>query len=399
MVLFLQCASIDGTGGRAYMYPDKKKKSSRSDKSIQQGGKAPTFFENLKKKIVKRVRGAVAGFSTHIVVFGAVNAFLFVLNMLTSSGFPWFYFPLASWGIGVASHLQHMLNAKRERDQLLPLGDLSPEQLAIVRRIQKAIGAFNHHRTAYCAVNGFLLGTNLITSAAFQWWLIPAAAWGVGFLAHVMVHRARKKYLIEELKEAGLSWEGIKKHRLVAANVADSSVGISDMLSQAMSIKHILIEQVKTDREMDKHFGGELEQLLKRFIGQIEELVQRERDLDGVLATVSEEEIDNTLTTLKTKHEKTDSQYLRQEYQKSISQYEHQRKTVSELKNQKEMISLRLTSSITALKQIQLDVARMKHMDTIQEPSSLKALKTKSRELSDYLEALQESYGELEKDG
>jgi vacuolar-type H+-ATPase catalytic subunit A/Vma1 len=156
---------------------------------------------------------------------------------------------------------------------------------------------------------------------------------------------------------------------------------------------------VKTDREMDKHFGGELEQLLKRFIGQIEELVQRERDLDGVLATVSEEEIDNTLTTLKTKHEKTDSQYLRQEYQKSISQYEHQRKTVSELKNQKEMISLRLTSSITALKQIQLDVARMKHMDTIQEPSSLKALKTKSRELSDYLEALQESYGELEKDG
>jgi hypothetical protein len=381
------------------VYPDKKNKLNQPYESIQEGGKAPTFFENLKKKIAKKVRGAVAGFSTHVVVFGAVNAFLFVLNMLTSAGFPWFYFPLASWGIGVASHFQYLLNAKREKNQLLPLKDLSPEQLAIVRKIQKTIGAFNHHRTAYCAVNGFLLGTNLITSAGFQWWLIPAAAWGVGFLAHLMVHRARKKYLIEELKEAGLSWEDIKKHRLLASNVADSSNVFSDLLSQAITIKNSLIEQVKTDREMNKHFGGELEQLLKRFIGQIEELAGRDRELDSVLATVSEEEIDNTLETLKTKHESTESQYLKQEYQKSISQYEHQRKTVSELRNQKEMISLRLSSSITALKQIKLDVARMKHMDTIQEPYSLKALKKKSRELSDYLEALQESYGELEKGG
>ncbi|MBN1699625.1 MAG: 2TM domain-containing protein [Spirochaetales bacterium] len=382
------------------MYPDKEKNRSFSPEVFDRGKTSPTFFENLKKKILKKVRGAVTGFSAHAVVFGAANAFLFVLNMLTSAQFPWFYFPLGAWGIGLASHFQYVLNAKKARNQILPLEKLDPEQLVMVRKIQKMEGAFNHHRTAFLAFSAFICGINNITWGGFQWWLIPTAAWGVGFLVHFAVHRARKKYLIEELKEAGIVWEEIKKHRFTP-KYGDFSPrgGGSGVLKQAEAIKNSLIGQVKTDREMKRHFGGELEQLLSRFIGQIEELLLRDTELDRVLTTVSEEEIGETLASLKTKYENTDAAYLKKEYEKSISQYEHHRKTITELKNQKEMISLRLSSSITALKQIQLDVARMKHMDTIQEPYSLKTLKAKSRELSDYLEALQESYRELDLGG
>jgi len=47
---------------------------------------------------------AVRGFYVHLVVYLIVNAGLFLINMLTSPGTLWFYWPLIGWGIGVAAH-------------------------------------------------------------------------------------------------------------------------------------------------------------------------------------------------------------------------------------------------------------------------------------------------------
>jgi len=46
----------------------------------------------------------IKGFYQHFIVYLLVNAFLFVVNMLTSRGSWWFYWPLFGWGIGVAAH-------------------------------------------------------------------------------------------------------------------------------------------------------------------------------------------------------------------------------------------------------------------------------------------------------
>ena len=51
----------------------------------------------------KRVEG-IRGFYQHLLVYLLVNAFLFVLNMLTSPGDLWFYWPLLFWGIGIVAH-------------------------------------------------------------------------------------------------------------------------------------------------------------------------------------------------------------------------------------------------------------------------------------------------------
>ncbi|MBN2617406.1 MAG: 2TM domain-containing protein, partial [Spirochaetales bacterium] len=39
-------------------------------------------------------------FRNHLVSFLAVNIGIFLLNMLTSPGFPWFLFVVGGWGIG-----------------------------------------------------------------------------------------------------------------------------------------------------------------------------------------------------------------------------------------------------------------------------------------------------------
>jgi 2TM domain-containing protein len=49
------------------------------------------------KQRVEQVRG----FFVHLTTYLAVNAFLFVLNMITSPDNLWFYWPLIGWGIAV----------------------------------------------------------------------------------------------------------------------------------------------------------------------------------------------------------------------------------------------------------------------------------------------------------
>ena len=48
--------------------------------------------------------GAIRGFYQHLQTYVLVNSFLFVLNLLTSPGDWWFYWPLLGWGIGLVSH-------------------------------------------------------------------------------------------------------------------------------------------------------------------------------------------------------------------------------------------------------------------------------------------------------
>lgn len=52
------------------------------------------------KRAKQRVE-QVRGFFVHLTFYLAVNAFLFVLNIITSPDNLWFYWPLIGWGIAV----------------------------------------------------------------------------------------------------------------------------------------------------------------------------------------------------------------------------------------------------------------------------------------------------------
>ena len=51
----------------------------------------------------KRVR-ELKDFYQHFMVYVAVNSFLIILNMVTSTDHWWFIYPLLGWGIGLAAH-------------------------------------------------------------------------------------------------------------------------------------------------------------------------------------------------------------------------------------------------------------------------------------------------------
>jgi hypothetical protein len=45
----------------------------------------------------------VREFYTHLAVFVIINLFLFLLDLITGSGW-WFFWPLMGWGLGLAIH-------------------------------------------------------------------------------------------------------------------------------------------------------------------------------------------------------------------------------------------------------------------------------------------------------
>ncbi|UCG30026.1 MAG: 2TM domain-containing protein [candidate division WOR-3 bacterium] len=56
-------------------------------------------YERARKRVEE-----LRSFYSHLYVYLAVNAGLFLLNILTSPRHLWFYWPLICWGIGLAIH-------------------------------------------------------------------------------------------------------------------------------------------------------------------------------------------------------------------------------------------------------------------------------------------------------
>ncbi len=56
-------------------------------------------YEKAKKRVEE-----IKGFYSHLIVYIVVNILLFIINLVSSPGIWWFYWPLLGWGIGVFFH-------------------------------------------------------------------------------------------------------------------------------------------------------------------------------------------------------------------------------------------------------------------------------------------------------
>jgi signal transduction histidine kinase len=69
----------------------------------------PQFKSDTDRQAYERARKraqAEAGFYLHLMWYGVIIGFLFLINLLTSGlgGYPWFLWPALGWGFGLASH-------------------------------------------------------------------------------------------------------------------------------------------------------------------------------------------------------------------------------------------------------------------------------------------------------
>ncbi len=375
------------------------------------------WLAKLKTELRERLAKADIGLRIHATVFVAVNGFLFLVNMLTSRGFPWFYFPLTAWAVGLLSHYQTVRNKRRSCGRLVAVETLTREQLRIITRIHKAEGRYRNHRAAFLSGSVFLIGTNYITSPVFPWFVFPVGSWLIGFVVHRAAHRAKLRMLTTNLEGLGVSWRAFSKTLPLGPAVGpgnagsilgtspasgndghtsgDKSLEYAQLLAEVAETRGALLQLTEANEEVRKRCGPDFQLLLDNYTQQIDTLVRMNDELEKTLSTFSQEDLETELTALKSKHQEAESDYVRNEYTKTIQQYERQKASLSELKNQKEVIHLRLTGAMLSLKQMHLDLSHMSTMSSVTEPTSVKLLREKSDELSGYLEDLRQGYHEL----
>ncbi|NHI92959.1 MAG: hypothetical protein EAX96_10695 [Candidatus Lokiarchaeota archaeon] len=144
------------------------------------------FSEESLRKIAEKKVNFRMSVQIHAACYVIVNILLVAINLIFSSNYFWFFFPLLGWFAGLAIHLAaYMMYA----NGVYPI----------------AKRAVYFHLVAYLTVNPLLIVANYITSWAYLWFLYPLGFWAAGFVIHVIIYFV---YF-----EGGITKEGESKSR------------------------------------------------------------------------------------------------------------------------------------------------------------------------------------------
>ncbi|OHD26903.1 MAG: hypothetical protein A2086_10665 [Spirochaetes bacterium GWD1_27_9] len=380
-------------------------------------------------KFVKTTKEMAFGFIPHSISFIFVNLLLYFINMATSPGHPWFLYLLGGWSIGLANHFAVMILNIFHLPKLLNNKDASLEKFKLLQKDHNINTGLVGNIVSFITVNAYLIMIYCITSGVplqkllelnptnmftffsefkiFPWFIFPIFGWGIGFVSHFFkfigdkISVSKQLRLIKKTQKENITInENVRKEEYKTEKKEDKKIVIDkdNFIGQALMIKESLIKKLKSENKIKDKIGLEIIPMIENFINKIKELVELKREIAEVMGDFSIEEVENHLKNLKNKILNIQDENLRNEYQKSIDQHEKQRKSIEELKNQKEIIDLRLMSSLTSLKQLQIDFARIKGIYSQEDNSSIRSFEETSKDLSNYVENIKNSYRNLERE-
>lgn len=362
------------------------------------------YFHDYRRKLIKRAERGLTGFRVHATAFAGVNIFLFALWIFTGAGHPWFLYPLGAWGIGLLSHLNPVVQHLRQRREVEKLPELNREETNYLRRMHRRRTGFAAHLIASSSLSAFLMMINVVAGGGFPWSFIPASILAFGVVLHWSAYAPNSRKMRREIK----GWAGGAPARAVSgtrgeASRAELSVeersdsGDPVIVQQAAALRRTILKQIEEMEKDHPAIGGEMRPLLDTYFEQVSQLAKKSSEIDSLLADIPRTDLEQDRARLKNRMESVESDRLSKEYEKSILQVDKQLASIKELSHHSEMLDLRLTSAINLMKQLQLDLARVKGA-ALTNASSVGMLKDKSDELSQYLKDLESGYNDLESD-
>ena len=348
----------------------------------------------------ERAESARSGLTVHGVTYAAVNSLLLLINLLTSSGFLWFLFPLGAWGIGLLHHFTAARMRAREARDAETLPPLTKSTLARVRKLFSIRRRLRHHLSTVAGLSAFLVGINIFLAPGGPWSIIPIFwALGTPLAIHYAVARSRRRRLRRELEQAGVEDDSATaRHAGSEAGAAEALTRHAPLLAEAAELRETILGELQEGGEEAERWRAELQPELDAYTQHINALLQARSNLERAAARVSAAEVTQELAALRGKLEGTSSPNLRREYQTAVEQYEGQLKTLQDLQERVEMIDLRARSAVLALQQLCLDIPRLRTAPAGESPA-LASLRDKSQELTQYLDDLRAGHQDLERAG
>ncbi len=336
-------------------------------------------LKSYKTELQKKELKTINELHSHLVTYIAVNLGLFLLNMMTSSGYPWFLFVVGGWGIGVASHWGERLVAFKNLQDINDNPNITDTELENLIIYHKSRKNFMLHIISNASVAIYLLMINLLTSSGFMWSFIPIIGMAVGVASH---------------------WGQFSRHQnreRISTNIYTRKMEekINPQLESALKLKESIIEVIDGIRYKFKNFASDLLPKIDNYVDTIELLTKKEEDLNNSLEEVNEQDLLNEKSDMIAKQEKSESKILIQEYDKLIKDIDKHLATIEKIKEQKEILGIKITTSINSLKHLKLELISLSSNTTLEDSSILDDFTEKSLELAQYYKDLLESYDDL----
>lgn len=362
-----------------------------------EGGRASRLgdFESYKRRVERKTRESRGGVWGNISSFLAVNAVLWFINLSTQTSFLWAAIPTFAWGIGVAATIVGARRASAKLREVEALPELEGEELSDYRKLNAMKDSMAQHASSTVTVCLLLAVINLLTSPAFLWFLIPSAAMVVGFLAHLASYGASKPRLERKILEGlGIKggWRNIFKQGKARKEEAVGLGPYADLYREAQAAKEAIASQLASGSSSAASIDEGLAPSLDQYLGQVKLLAQSANEIDRLVESIPMTDLARDRASLVAK-EVSASPSLKAEYRQSIAEIDKQEKSYGELKEQSEVVKLRLGSSVNQLKQMRLDVARLKAAGE-DGTGGVGELKRRTDELSTYLQDLRKGYDE-----
>ncbi|MFW6338409.1 MAG: 2TM domain-containing protein [Alkalispirochaetaceae bacterium] len=360
---------------------------------------------SYQKHVEENVARQKASFRAHLGSFLGVNAMLTVIWALTGAGFPWFLIPLFGWGIGLSSHYAALKSAEEEYRNLGILGKVRRNVAKVYRKLAKNRRTWTGHLVSTVATSALLLVINGITWAGFPWALIPIAGMGIGLFSHYPTFQRKETRYLRQLAEEGVDVTRLERgmtylaRRLALPTFEKRGPGApvqakaeSPEIAEAESLRESILRQLGETEQ--PALGEDFASALDGFVRQVKELSGTRAEIERIISEIPQEALARDMEELRRKRAGSDSERMRAEYDRSIEELERQERSYRSLKEDAEMITLRSNSAMNALRQINIDLLRMRSRGG--EADTAELLRERSEELSRYIDDLHAAYEELD---
>jgi hypothetical protein len=381
----------------------KAAKGSRAKEPRPQGRSA---LDRYRADVAGKAAKARKGIAGGIMGFLLINAGLWFINM-RSSGFPWAPFVSLFWGFGLVDTLFTSGRLSRQAREAGALPDLDDTRAKELQAIHKEENSISKHFFTTLSLSSGLALINLASNARDPWFIIPAAIFGVTFIIHLAGYLARIPRRRHQFF-AGLGLRRGRRHLEEARKEREAvSTELGDYADLYRDAKESALDIEQSLSVSDPASAKEMKPQMESYLKQVLLLAKTANELDGIMSEIPMEALARDKAELLRKQASA-SESLRGEYESSISEIVRQEESFKALGEQREVIDLRLRSSVQQLQQLKIDLARVKAADTetgsAGSSPALSALRARSEELSRYiadlkegnLEALADPFKELE---
>lgn len=362
------------------------------------------FIQEYRKQTHVNLKKLERSFKKGSGRYIGVNAVFTAFWLASGAGFPWVFFPIGGWGIGVASNYFNLRLERQNAKELQAFPAINKRQLKKLRKFQKKRSSYIGRMVSTFTVSCFLFGINLITGffspwVVPPWFIIPVGILMTGALIAHITFKGQKKRLLAELAEVGIPVDLLNKASHQDLGFYDYGTTLNPMQVEASTLRAAILAQIS---EMpDRNFLGEnFEQVLDDYVNQVTEMSKKEEEIKNIQISIPMDAIENELLDLQRQHEKIGNPELKVELEKAIDSIQKQKNSYLALKSHHQLLRAKLSASINSLRQLQLDLLRMKQTSTDDlTPTDLTPtdqLLMQTGEINNYLSDFEAEYRRLE---